>query len=820
MSKKENNITITDPFKNKKHINYALVESVRPMMYKALKYWGKKPHNIFRKYIENYTKENEIVLDAFAGSGITPLEAIQANRKAVAIDLNPVSTFMIEILARPLNYSKFGKYYNEILEKLTEKEKELGLFITKCEKCGNTARVTGIHWDGISPILIRYECSCTKGIQGKTPDDFDKEIIKKSDGLEIPYWYPKDEFPKTDFFKSVRKGAGNQYYKLWTNRTLYLLSFLYKEIENCDDEEIKDFLKFAFISMIHLATIMVSARRPKTKRPDSGSWGRPAFILPKRHMEQNPVILFQRAVEDRQGVIKAKKSSEKLLANKVKIAKDFQELSDDKKDKNLLILTIDALDLSRNILENSVDYVLTDPPYGGLIQYFSLSSLWAIWLKHNNPKFEIPYQDEITIENRKDFERYHQLLTKALREIYKVLKPGHYLTLTFHNREINVWNSVIKAGAYSGFVFEKILYQPNKRASEAGVAMPYGSAISDYYLRFKKPEKSGVSDHQKMGKEEYERIVVKAAKDIIALRGEPTEMTFILNGIYTELFSTGKFFEGSHDDIVNILKDNVGKEFVLIESKGGKLGPKWWLKNPEDMLFKQVPLSDRVEKVVIDMLRGNIKVTFDEILQKLFITFPNGLTPDTKGVIEVLKEYATTTGDGRWRYKPEVNYRDSEHSKMIYYLSEIGKKAGYKVWIGSKEQGDTFRNEKLSKYCTEPNLKLFGFSGDELRRIETIDVLWHENSSVKFVFEVENSTSITSAIERASHIPEGYELKRFIVIPEERQKMLERKMNEPMFQEGYNKYKWQTIHYDALKDFYNLHKGSKSLERNDLDNLK
>jgi len=820
MSKKENNITITDPFKNKKHINYALVESVRPMMYKALKYWGKKPHNIFRKYIENYTKENEIVLDAFAGSGITPLEAVQANRKAVAIDLNPVSTFMIEILAKPLNYSKFGKHYNEIFEKLVAKEKELGFFVTKCEKCKNTARVTGIHWDGSAPILIRYECSCTKGIQGKTPDDFDKKIIKKSDRLEIPYWYPKDEFPKTDFFKSVRKGAGNQYYKLWTNRTLYLLSFLYKEIENCDDEEIKEFLKFAFISMIHLATIMVSARRPKTKRPDSGSWGRPAFILPKRHMEQNPVILFQRAVEDRQGIIKAKKSSEKLLANKVRITKDFRELSDDKKDKNLLILTIDALDLSRNIPENSVDYVLTDPPYGGLIQYFSLSSLWAIWLKHNNPKFEIPYQDEITIENRKDFERYHQLLTKALREIYKVLKPGHYLTLTFHNREINVWNSVIKAGAYSGFVFEKILYQPNKRASEAGVAMPYGSAISDYYLRFKKPEKAGVSDHQKMGKEEYERIVVKAAKDIIALRGEPTEMTFILNGIYTELFSTGKFFEGSHEDIVNILKDNVGKEFVLIESKGGKLGPKWWLKNPEDMLFKQVPLSDRVEKVVIDMLRGNIKVTFDEILQKLFITFPNGLTPDTKGVIEVLKEYATTTGDGRWRYKPEVNYRDSEHSEMIYYLSEIGKKSGYKVWIGSKEQGDTFRNEKLSKYCTEPNLGLSGFSGDELRRIAMIDVLWYEDFSIKFVFEVENSTSITSAIERASHIPEGYEVKRFIVIPEERQKILERKMNEPMFQEGYNKYKWQTIHYDALKDFYNLHKGSKSLERDDLNKLK
>lgn len=820
MPNKENKIKITDPFQNKKHINYALVETTRPMMYKALKYWGKKPHNIFRKYIETYTEKNEIVLDAFAGSGIAPLEALQVNRKAIAIDLNPISTFMIEIMAKPLNYSKFGEYYNEILIKLTQKEKELGIFITKCTKCKKDARVTGVHWDDKTPILVRYECACEKGNQGKEPDDFDIGVIKKSEKLKIPYWYPQDEFPRTDFFRSVRKGIGNNYYKLWTNRTLYLLSFLYQEIESVEDEEIKEFLKFAFISMIHLVTIMVSARRPKSKRPDSGSWGRPAFLLPKRHMEQNPVILFQRAVEDRQGIIKAKKSSDKLLAGKVRLAKNFEELADKTKDKNLLILTLDALDLSKKIPKNSIDYVLTDPPYGGLIQYFSLSSLWTIWLKHNDPRFEIPYQDEITIEHKKDFERYHNLLTKALREIYKVLKSGHYLTLTFHNREINVWNSVIKAGAYSGFIFEKILYQPNKRASESGVAMPYGSAISDYYLRFRKPKKASESEYLKMDKAEYERIVVKAAKDIIAMRGEPTEMTFILNGIYTELFSTGKFFEGSHEDIVNILKDNIGKEFILIESKSGKLGPKWWLKNPEDMLFKQVPLSDRVEKVVLDMLRGNIKVTFDEILQKLFINFPNGLTPDTKSVIEVLKEYAVTTGDGRWRYKPDVNYRDTEHSEMIYYLSEIGKKAGYKVWIGSKEQGDTFRNEKLSKFCTELNFNLPGFSGDELKRIALIDVIWYDKSSIKYIFEVENSTNITSAIERASHIPEEYEVQRFIVIPEERQKMLERKMNEPMFEEGYNKYKWQTIHYDTLKDFYNLYKSDKRLNQDNFKKLK
>ena len=485
----------------------------------------------------------------------------------------------------------------------------------------------------------------------------------------------------------------------------------------------------------------------------------------------------------------------------------------------MAILNVDALDLSKNIPENSVDYVLTDPPYGGLIQYFSLSSIWAIWLKHNNSKFEISYQDEITIHHKNEFEYYHQTLTKALREVYHILKPGHYLTLTFHNREINVWNSVIKAGSHAGFIFEKILFQPNKRASEAGVAMPYGSAISDYYLRFKKPEKTNQNNYIKMNKDEYEKIVIKAARDIITTRGEPTEITFILNGIYTELFSTGRIFDGDNEDIVDVLKRHIDRTFVLLDGKDGNLGQKWWLKNSDNIFSQTIPLSDRVEEVVLAMLRKNIKVAFDEVLQKLFIQFPNGLTPDTKGVKEVLKEYATTTGDGRWRYKREVKRRDSEHSVMIYYLAEIGRKAGYRVWIGKKEQGDTFQNEKLSKFCTESNLNLLQFTKRALERIENIDVLWYDKTSIKYIFEVENSTSITSAIERGSHIPEKYDVQRFIVIPEERQKMLERKKNEPMFLEGYTKYQWHTMHYGTLKDFYNLHKGNKNISSNELKTL-
>ena len=43
-----------------KDINNALVESKREPIYTAMKYWGKKPHNIWATYIDTYTGENGV----------------------------------------------------------------------------------------------------------------------------------------------------------------------------------------------------------------------------------------------------------------------------------------------------------------------------------------------------------------------------------------------------------------------------------------------------------------------------------------------------------------------------------------------------------------------------------------------------------------------------------------------------------------------------------------------------------------------------------------------------------------------------------------
>lgn len=95
-------------------INYALVEGIRPPMYRAMKYWGKKPHNIWSQFIERYCPPDGVVLDPFVGSGIAAFEAVKLGRKAIAFDLNPLSAFTIEVLSSTFEEAEFVSAFEKI----------------------------------------------------------------------------------------------------------------------------------------------------------------------------------------------------------------------------------------------------------------------------------------------------------------------------------------------------------------------------------------------------------------------------------------------------------------------------------------------------------------------------------------------------------------------------------------------------------------------------------------------------------------------------------------------------------------------------------
>ena len=77
-------------------------------IYKIHKYFARRPHNQFRAVIEHYVPIDGIVLDCFAGGGVTLIEGLTSNRRVVSIDINPVACLVqrgqvLEVSAEKIN---------------------------------------------------------------------------------------------------------------------------------------------------------------------------------------------------------------------------------------------------------------------------------------------------------------------------------------------------------------------------------------------------------------------------------------------------------------------------------------------------------------------------------------------------------------------------------------------------------------------------------------------------------------------------------------------------------------------------------------------
>jgi hypothetical protein len=58
-------------------------------------YFTRQTWNVVNTYIRNYSKPGDLVLDPFGGSGVTAVEALVSDRKAISIDINPLSVFIM-----------------------------------------------------------------------------------------------------------------------------------------------------------------------------------------------------------------------------------------------------------------------------------------------------------------------------------------------------------------------------------------------------------------------------------------------------------------------------------------------------------------------------------------------------------------------------------------------------------------------------------------------------------------------------------------------------------------------------------------------------
>jgi hypothetical protein len=116
--------------------------------------------------------------------------------------------------------------------------------------------------------------------------------------------------------------------------------------------------------------------------------------------------------------------------------------------------------------DHSLDLVVTDPPFGDLIQYAEWSDFFYVWLRpllrrQFGPLFSAPYTPRAleVVSNRarnpEDADGfYRNALTGCWETAFRKLKAGGILTFTFHHHQDGPWIDVLESLFNAGFILE------------------------------------------------------------------------------------------------------------------------------------------------------------------------------------------------------------------------------------------------------------------------------------------------------------------------------------------------------------------------------
>lgn len=399
-----------------------------PPRYRLHKYWGKKPANVIAAYVQAFTRPGERILDPFCGSGVTVAEAAIAGRSAVGIDLNPVAVQIGRTRMRPVPVETLDAAFERLKQRMLPIVAPLRR--TDCRDCGEEALILSTVWERTQPVRVKTACGCRSSVDVRpiTPSErrrargFDLAPPPHPDGPLFFGWQMQ---------KLARAGL-SRFSDLFTPKNLYILAHLRQAISAVTDARVRDLLLVTFTANLAQCTRMIADFRGAGGGP---SWKLNSYWVPKVWQELDPWHYFANRL---------RKTRAALL--------DVQAALRGSEPDARFFLGDAAEVLQRHVEPESIDFVFTDPPYGGEgIQYGELSMLWNLWLERpQRMEREIafnPFQD-------KDAAFYERGLRRVFRKVHRALKSTGHLAVTFNNKESAVWEALMRACREAGFALE------------------------------------------------------------------------------------------------------------------------------------------------------------------------------------------------------------------------------------------------------------------------------------------------------------------------------------------------------------------------------
>lgn len=492
-------------------------------IYKAHRYLTKVPYLAIVPSILHYTEPGDIVLDGFCGTGMTGIAAQWCGlapktfrqeletkwseqdlgkpkwgtRFAILNDLSPFATLIAANYNLPFDVGAFSEAGHRLLE---EVESEFGWMyetrhidgVTKgrigytvwseifaCPECSieinylkealdeNTKklkwsfpcpncqselskdkleRIYETKFDPVlgftirtpkrRPSLIRYLVKNKR--YNKIPDSNDLDILNRIEELTIPNEVPASLIPymhMTHERARMDKSGVTHIHHFLFPRTAHVIAALWHKASDHSDPRIQMGLKSWLDS--HFTNLSIQNRyRPEVSFPYNPLTG--VYYIPSLISEASPFIAYENKMHRIEDAFKQYHASS----------------------GNTFIATSHA---ARLFLPNeSIDYIFTDPPFGENIYYSDLNYLIESWYRILTNAVPEAIIDRA---RKKDLYVYQHLMQSCFEEYYRVLKPGRWMTVVFHNSRSSVWNAIQDAIVAAGFVVADVRTMDKQQGS-------------------------------------------------------------------------------------------------------------------------------------------------------------------------------------------------------------------------------------------------------------------------------------------------------------------------------------------------------------------
>lgn len=738
-------------------------EKAKAWHYKIHPYYTSQPSNVVSEYTRHFCPEGGLVVDPFCGSGVTAIEALTNRRRTVCLDLDPLAVFITrQTCLAPIDLNAYWDAYRRV-----EKEME--------------------H-------VVEF-------VRKASPQELE--------AYELTDWYPKGV--------KLPSNADRGYVEdLFGRSQLITLAHLRSAITTIKHDQAKQLLLFAFSSALDKASLLYrAAEAGKTHGGGSGLFMVYRYWIPPLLAPRDAWSAFSSTV---QRVAKAKSKGNHVFGDFVREGDTFNVHCDS------------AENLLRYVGKETVDYIYTDPPYGAHIAYLDLSTMWHAWLGFTVTD-EMRAREAIEGGERHfDEKHYLDVLQKSFEQMFHALKDEAWLSLVFHHKNTNLWYSIRDMLRYIGFTYVNTVAQPLSNKSFHKVKNPLRVLGESLIVNFQKTATRKMSQPMSLP---VANVIKNVAERVIYRDGGATTEE-IMREVVSDLLDNELFFDAASKTIGDIL--------AILESDFELGDDNLWQIKAGHRVGNFIPERDRVRYYVIGYLRKVGKANFDSIVTTLLPLLTNGHKPAPEDIADVLNEVAVSHDGVNWELKDLSTLgvqaalplfvaekgeeyeipASTTHNQQIYRLGILCRKAGFVPYIGKQERNDPMLSGL--KPLTSLNIKT---ETVQHKRIEQIDIIWATaDGTPVWAFEIEESTSILSALERfvalLAAAPElGKSRQVTIVAPKSRRAKLHQELTSSSYigHPQYMENKINYMFYDDLEDGFSRFSRHRTLTITDLHNL-